>query len=164
VNEGNNLQGFIDNPSEHVNYNPYLIMDFTKLTGRLSMLRDIENGLKIITEYKKGSENYTRSMYESALDGIPVQLIERLYHWLQKRYADMSALISSASKVDESLPLNDYVGMYTFNQVAFMQEFGMYKQAIQGCEVLVQYKLENTQNVVTEPIITTNEPPTDTGA
>jgi hypothetical protein len=103
-------------------------------------------------------------MYESALDGIPVQLIERLYHWLQKRYADMSALISSASKVDESLPLNDYVGMYTFNQVAFMQEFGMYKQAIQGCEVLVQYKLENTQNVVTEPIITTNEPPTDTGA
>jgi hypothetical protein len=124
------------------------------------MLRSVENHLLTITEYKKGNENYTRSMYEDALDNTDVQLIERLLSWLQKRYGDMMAMVSSNSKVDELSPIHDYVGMFTFNQPAFLAECGMYQKAIQGCQVVVQYKLENTGYTIDQQIITTNEPPT----
>jgi hypothetical protein len=159
-NEGNNLQGFIDNPSGHVNYNPYVIMDFTKLQQRLAMLRTVEECLNVITEYKRGNLDYTRSMYESAVDGTHVQLVERLLDWLKKRYQDMTQFIASSGNAQGTAQIDDYAGMFTFNAQKFMAEYTMYKKAIVGCEVVVQYKNEQVVvNPVQTDLLTTNEPP-----
>lgn len=158
-NEGNNLEGFINNPTEHVNYNPYMIMDFEKLTGRLNMLRQIENDLIIITEYKKENTDYVRSMYETALDEVNVQLMQRLLDWLVKRHGDMKQLIQSNKSIDAMSPIHDYVGMYTFDQSKFLSEYTMYEKAIIGCQAIIDYKIGLTQEIPTEQILTTNEPP-----
>jgi hypothetical protein len=158
-NEGNNLEGFINNPSEHVNYSPYMIMDFSKLTQRLNMLRGIESSLVVITEYKKNNPDYIRSMYEEALDNVNVQLMQRLLDWLIKRYGDMTEMIKSNKAVDSMSPIHDYIGMFTFNQPKFLSEYTMYAKAIEGCKVVVDYKLGLTQEIPTEQLLTSNEPP-----
>jgi hypothetical protein len=165
--EGNNLEGFINNPSGHVNYNPYIILDFSKLQTRLDMLRYVEKCLLTVTEYKKGNPDYTKSMYENAIDGVHVQLIDRLLDWLKTRFADMTAMSGNAQA-----PLDDYKGMYTFNFEKFKEEYDMYANAIEGIAIVAQYKKEQMEkdsislNTTNEELITTNEPPSsgNTGA
>jgi hypothetical protein len=164
--EGNNLESFIDNPVEHVNYNPFVIFDYGKLSERLNMLREVERNLFIVTEYKKGNPDYTRSMYESGLDGTDVTLIERLLAWLEKRYKDMTEMTTG-----DTAPINDYAGMYKFNAGKFMEEYTMYAQAISGCKVVVDYKREQIEQAIIEgkevsvqpELFTSNEPPIDSG-
>lgn len=145
ANEGNNLESFISNPSGHVNYNQYAIMDYGKLTERLNMLRDVENGLFAITEYKKGNEEYTRSMYESYTESIEIQLAERLLDWMEKRYADMTNLIISSGNAQEPAPVDDYAGMFSFNIDKYMEEYNMYKIAIEGMKIVIRYKKEQEE-------------------
>lgn len=147
-NESSNIHDFINNPYEHVNYNPYILIDFSKLTDRLNMLEVIANDLMIITEYKKGNPDYSvTSMYESALDEIDVQVFIRLQDWLVKRYNDMKTMINSGGNLHDLTPLSEYVGLVTFDQTKFTQEYTMYAYAIEGTNTVIQYKLENGATV-----------------
>lgn len=146
-NEGNNLQSFIENPSGHVNYNQYVILDYSKLMERLKMLRDAEEALYIVTQYKEGNTDYTRSMYEACIDGVDIQLMDRLLTWMEKRYSDMTELIVSSGNAQEPAPIDDYSGMFSFNIRMFSEEYEMYRLAIEGARVIVKFKEEQLNNV-----------------
>lgn len=141
--EGGNLQGFMDNPSGHVDYNPYMIVDFTALQYRLDLLRKTTEDLYLITEFKKGNPDITRSMHDTALDRIPVQLTMRLEQWLEKRKNDMEQIIqSSGNSVKPAI--EDYSSLYSFNQSKFIAEYTMYANAYEGVAVVTQYKLQQS--------------------
>jgi hypothetical protein len=108
------------------------------------MLDVMANDLMVITEYKKGNPDYSvTSMYESALDQVDVQVFIRLQDWLQKRYSDMTTMIKSGGDLHNLTPLSDYVGLVTFDQTKFTQEYAMYGYALEGVNTVIQYKLEN---------------------
>lgn len=140
--EAVNLQSFINSPTEHVNYNPYMIFDFDKLNARLTMIQKCASDLNVIVQYKQGNPDYSQSMNESALDEIGSIIFQRLLDWLQKRYVDMANLIQQNGDPNNVSPLHDYVGMFTFDHEKFMTEFTMYENAINGVTTIVNYKVE----------------------
>lgn len=140
--ESNNLEAFMDNPSEHVNYNPYMIFDFSKLNDRLTMLRVVEGYLSTITLYKQGDSNTTESMYQNALDSVPSIIWKRLLDWLNQRYTEMTNLIADNGDPNNISPLHDYIGMFTFDQNKFMEEYTMYGNSLTGVNTIVNYKVE----------------------
>lgn len=141
-NEANNLQSFIDYPSEHVNYSPYMIFDFSKLNDRLVMLNQTISYINTIVEYKKGNQDFSQSMYENALDQVGSIIFERLLGWLVYREGEMSRLISENGDPNNLSPLHDYVGMFTFDQQRFMTEYNMYVTSLNGCQLVFDYKVE----------------------
>lgn len=143
TNEANNLEGFINNPSEHVNYNKYIILDFTALNNRLTLLRNVADLLNTITQYKSGNPNYSESMFQSALDNIPSIIFQRLLEWLNTRSIEMQHIINSNGDPNSVSPLQDYVGMFTFDTAKFQAEYMMYINALSGVQLIVDYKIEN---------------------
>lgn len=154
--EGNNLEGFINTPSEHVEYNPYVILDFTALTKRLSMLRYVEEQLNIVTKYKLSDPDVTRSMYEYAIETVPEILFKRLLDWMEKRKKDMEGVM--LGEAGSMAPLKDYEGMFTFNSTKFMAEYAMYKEAVEATKVIVAYKKQQAAPPQNE---TEEQPPND---
>lgn len=153
TNEASNLDAFINNPVEHVNYNPYVIFDFTKLNERLTMLNAVIGNLNTIIQYKQANPNFTQSMYENSLDQIGTIIFERLLGWLVYRQGEMARLISENGDPNNISPLHDYVGMFTFDQTKFQQEYQMYVTSLSGCQVVVDYKVE--QDIANSPAPTT---------
>jgi hypothetical protein len=142
TNEANNLEGFIDNPSEHVNYNPYIIFDYTALNNRLLLLRGVADYLNTMTQYKAGNPDYSESMFQNALDNIPVIIFQRLLDWLNTRSIEMQHIINSNGDPNNVSPLQDYVGMFTFDTNKFSAEYTMYTNALSGVQLIVDYKIE----------------------
>lgn len=142
INETANLTDFIANPAEHVNYNPYIILDYTALNNRLSMLQQVSGALDVIVQYKKGNPNYDVSMYQTALDGIPSIIFGRLLEWMNLIYAQMTQIVQSNGDPNNISPLADYVGMFTFDTNKFMTDYDMYANTIAGCQAVVEYKTE----------------------
>jgi hypothetical protein len=144
LKEGNNLEGFINNPSGHVDYNPYVVVDFSALTKRLEILRITANDLDIITRYKKGSPDVTKTMHDLAIERIPLQLTKRLEDWLLKRKTDMYDVVQSSGNTIQA-PIDDYSSLFSFNYDKFMVEYNMYVEAYEGIVIINQYKLEQIQ-------------------
>lgn len=142
TNEANNLEGFIDNPSEHVNYSPYIVLDFTALNNRLTLLRGVADYMNTITQYKAGNPNFSESMFENALDSIPSIIFQRLLDWLNIRTVEMQHIINSNGDPNNISPLQDYVGMFTFDTNKFDYEYTMYMNALSGTQLIVSYKIE----------------------
>ena len=142
ANEANNLEAFIDNPSEHVNYNPYIVFDFTALTNRLALLRGVADYLNTMTQFKAGNQNFSESMFENALDNVPSIIFQRLETWLIQRTVGMQHIINSDGDPNNVSPLQDYVGMFTFDTNKFNIEYVMYTNALGGIRVVIEYKVE----------------------
>lgn len=141
--EANNLQAFIDNPAEHVNYNEYMIFDFSKLNERLTMLNQDVSYLDTVIQYKQGNPNFDQSMYEYALDQVGSIIFGRLLGWLAYTYEAMGKIISDNGDPNNVSPLSDYVGMFTFDSTKFINVYTIYENAVQGCQAVVDYKIEN---------------------
>lgn len=142
INEANNLEGFIDNPYEHVNYNPYIIFDFSALNNRLTMLRSVADYLNTIVQYKAGDPNYTEAMFQNALDNVPSVIFQRLQDWLNIRAVEMQKIIDNNGDPNNVSPLQDYVGMFTFDTNKFSTEYTLYTNAQSGCSLVISYKVE----------------------
>lgn len=163
-NEANNLEGFINNPSEHVNYNKYVIFDFSALNNRLATLRGVADYLNTITQYKAGNPNFTESMYENALDSIPSIIFQRLLEWLNIRTIEMERIINSNGDPNNVSPLQDYVGMFTFDTNKFGAEYTMFTNALSGTQLIVSYKVEQeSANAPTTTTTTTTATPSQDG-
>lgn len=144
-NESQNLQGFLENPEGHVNFNPYVNIHYTAFYDRVFGLEDIIKGLDIIIQYKHESDIVTRSMYELAVEQIPCIICKRLLDWMIKRKADMEGFFKNNSLDGDITPLPDYVGMFDFNEEAFMPEYTMYTEGVGGLEIVCQYKTEQDE-------------------
>lgn len=141
--EANNLQAFIDNPAEHVNYNEYMIFDFSKLNDRLTMLNQDVSYMNTIIQYKQGNTSFDSSMYEYALDQIGSIIFNRLLGWLAYTHDSMDKVINDNGDTNNASPLSDYIGMFTFDSTKFMNEYTVIGNAVQGCQAVVDYKVEN---------------------
>jgi hypothetical protein len=163
TNEANNLEGFIDNPSEHVNYNKYIIFDYTALNNRLTLLRSVADYMNTITQYKAGNPNYSESMFENALDNIPSAIFQRLLDWLNTRTIEMQHIINSNGDPNNVSPLQDYVGMFTFDTNKFGAEYTMYTNSLDGVKTVVDYKVEQESANSTTTTTTTAPTPSQDG-
>jgi hypothetical protein len=141
-NEAINLSHFIADPVNHVNYNEYVIFDFDKLNVRLSMLQTVDANLDAIVKFKQQDPNTSQSMYESSLDAIPSIIFGRLLDWVSFKYVQLMKIIEENGDPNNISPIQDYVGMFTFNQAKFMQDFNMFVNTMQGCQAVVNYKVE----------------------
>lgn len=144
TNEANNLQGFINSPEEHAEYNPYITPDFTALQSRVDMLNQCASNLNIISQYKQGA-NVTGGQYETALDSIPHELFQRLYEWMLQRKVEMDNFLNNSNKNKALSPLSDYSSMFTFNQTKYESEYQLYVDGLSGLSTSIQYKIENGQ-------------------
>jgi hypothetical protein len=142
INEKRNLEGFIENPQGHVDYSPYLIIDFTSLAQRAGLLGQIAAGLGVISYYKKGVDGVTKSMHDNALDHIPNVIWKRLRDWAAKRARDMEQfLVEQASA--PPLPIEDYRSAATFNPELYGTEMMMYRDGVGALDIVMQYATED---------------------
>ncbi len=142
-NEKRNLDGFIANPEEHVDYSPYLIIDTVQFQGRSDMLGAIAEGLKVVSRYKNGDSEVTRSMHDNAVDNIPSVIWERLYNWMVSRVEGMEAFLRKAIKGDTPVPVDDYQGLAGFDTEKYSAELQMYKDSVEGLGIVIQFIKQN---------------------
>jgi hypothetical protein len=159
--EANNLEDFINNPTGHVNYNPYIVPDYSALEYRLSALRQAEKDLRTITDFKIGSPDVTRTQHDVAIENIPVQLTLRLEVWMNKRISDMKEVVNQGSSQSYNAPIDDYASLYTFNTSKFMDELNMYTSSQEGISVVNQYKNERLEDTSTSTVELFSDPTTE---
>lgn len=141
-NEKNNLDGYIANPQSHVDYDPYIIPDFTKLQQRSTMLGDAAGYANTIVQFKQGSPNVTEAMYELAVDNMPIVLFQRLQDWMMYRYALMQRdfAVMTASP---TVPIKDYEGLVTFDAASYQTQIDLFNTCITNLAIVIEYKAEN---------------------
>ncbi|WP_124118417.1 hypothetical protein [Paenibacillus xylanexedens] len=142
-NEKRNLDGFIANPVGHVDYNPYLIIDTAQLKGRSEMLGNIAHGLELISRFKNGDTDVTKSLHDNAIDTIPVVIWERLYNWMQNRVTSMETFLRKASEGDTPVPTSDYQGLAGFDTEKYLAELQMYKDSVEGLGIVITFTKQN---------------------
>jgi hypothetical protein len=138
VREKRNLDGFIDHPEGHADYNKYLIVDFDALKNRSSQLDLIAQALYTISSYKKGNTNYTRAMHDYSLDNVPAVIWQRLYDWVNKRAEEMEQFLENAQN-NPPVPINDYRGLVTFDADKYKAELAMYQSGRDGLAVVIAF-------------------------
>lgn len=141
INEKGNLDGFIAHPEGHIDYSPYLILDFDSLRYRSGMLAQIAGGLNIISRYKKGDETVTRTMHDYAVDHIPNVIWKRLHDWTGKRSGDMQDFLTEKAN-SPPVPIDDYRSAASFNVEAYIQEMQMYVTATNALVTTMQFAIE----------------------
>lgn len=137
-----NLEKYIENPEGHVEYSPYIDANFDELRERLKALQGIYGQADIIYQYKMGTEGYTRSQEQLAIEYIPVSVLLRLIKWMETKRDHMLDFISAGDVNKEISPLEDYINMFTFNQEKFEEDLAMYTNSIAGVQTIIQYKKE----------------------
>jgi hypothetical protein len=141
INERANLDGFIADPENHVDFNPYLVIDFDALSQRSVGLGNVADALLLVSQYKKGDESVTRTMHDIAIESVPVIIWKRLYDWMDKRANDMQKFLQDAQS-NPPVPLDDYKQFVSFDTGKYLAELQMYISSRDGLAIVIQYAEE----------------------
>lgn len=139
MNEKINLDHFIANPQGHVNYNPYMIINYTALNQRSAGLGQVSALLYEISQYKQGNPNYVGSQCDYAFDNIPAVIFQRLLDWLAGKANEMNAFIAQ-NQSSELAPINEYNGLFTFDINSYMNELTTFQNGVNGLTTIIEYK------------------------
>lgn len=138
-NEKGNLDSFLESPTDHILYNPFVIPDTVALAQRSALLGQAVDGLNVMSAYKKGIATQTQRDY--VLDRIPYQLFARLLGWMENRYADY---VKTTGSANVGAPISEYGDLITFNMEAYLVQMNMYKDAIDGVKIIIEYKTQGS--------------------
>lgn len=139
-NEKANLDGYIENPTLHAEYNPYLIINSEALLQRSGYLSVFAEYLYNASQYKQGNPDVTQSMRDMAFDDVPSIVWARLYDYVLKVEKQMQEVIDNAS--NPNVPISDYAGFATFNVERFMSELNIYRDGVTNLPVVIQFLQE----------------------
>jgi hypothetical protein len=142
-NEKNNLDGFIANPAEHVNWTPYMVPDYNALQIRSAQLGQVALGLNVIALHKQGL-GPTRTQHDMALDQLPSVILKRLLDWMVVRYKEMLL----ATTKQNMAPIKEYEGLFSFDLTKYQAELERYKLSIEGLTTVYSYALEREAAVI----------------
>jgi hypothetical protein len=138
IHEKRNLDGYINEPQGHVDYNPYLVIDFNALQTRSNELEQIQQMLGNISAYKQGNPNITQAMSDFGFDNIPSIIWQRLYDWAAKRLEIRTKILEDA-KQNPPVPLSDYSAYATFDADKYSNDLQLYTSGVAGLQIVIEY-------------------------
>ncbi|MDP5273691.1 hypothetical protein [Chengkuizengella axinellae] len=136
--EKKNLDSFLKSPEDHIDYNPYMIVDYESLSESSELMKEMSESLNIIAEYKKGNPNYIRTQHDVAFENIPYGILERLKEWIEKKIQDMEGFYDQPS----SFTMKEYNSFISLDENILGADLASYKDVYEGLDLVIQYKKE----------------------
>jgi hypothetical protein len=140
INERDNLQSFLNNPTTHVEFNPFAIFDTVKLQGRIDELQNNMIHLSTIESYKQDSSSITEVQLDYALDNLSHAFIKRAKDWIEQKHKGYLDLVNQNKVVNP--PNSEYDGVVQVDINKIEYQIAKFGTSLEGLETIHTYLVE----------------------
>lgn len=133
-----NIETLISKSTEHIGYNPYMVMDKIGLQSEVDEIKRVRDSLDIVSDYqRRPGKDYTRTQHDVALDSIPSEYFLDLVNKLQEEKNRLEEICNSPM-----VKTRGNIEFISFDTDKWQIDYDINNQALNGMQVVYNFAFE----------------------